>query len=103
MLENSFGLSFFMKPPEKKETDQRFIYLRITVDGIRKETSTKRKWDVNRWDAKTERASGNKEDARVLNHFLDAMVTLFKNLVQGNLLIYQKYEKHFPIPRNTQG
>ncbi|MFP5439108.1 MAG: site-specific integrase [Bacteroidia bacterium] len=64
-----------MKAPENKKTDQRFIYLRVTVDGVRKETSTKRKWDVNRWDTKTERASGNKEDARVLNHFLDAMVT----------------------------
>jgi integrase len=74
MLETSFGLSFFMKPP-KKETSIRYIYLRITVDGVRKETSTKRTWDISRWDPKTERAIGNKEDARTLNHFLDAMVT----------------------------
>jgi integrase len=74
MLETSFGLSFFMKPP-KKETDIRYIYLRITVDGLRKETSNKRTWDIKRWDTKTERAIGNKEDARTLNHFLDAMVT----------------------------
>ncbi|MEL1245943.1 hypothetical protein AAEO56_16845 [Flavobacterium sp. DGU11] len=38
MLETSFGLSFFMKPP-KKETNIRYIYLRVTVDGVRKETS----------------------------------------------------------------
>lgn len=63
-----------MKPP-KKETSIRYIYLRITVDGIRKETSTKRTWDVQRWDPKVERAIGNKEDARTLNHFLDALVT----------------------------
>jgi integrase len=63
-----------MKPP-KKETDIRYIYLRITVDGLRKETSNKRTWDIKRWDTKTERAIGNKEDARTLNHFLDAMVT----------------------------
>lgn len=74
MLETSFGLSFYMKTASKK-TNIRYIYLRITVDGIRKETSTKRTWDIQRWDPKTERATGNKEDARTLNHFLDAMVT----------------------------
>ncbi|MFD2602947.1 site-specific integrase [Flavobacterium suzhouense] len=58
-----------------KETTMRYIYLRVTVDGVRKETSTKRTWDIQRWDPKTERAIGNKEDARTLNHFLDAMVT----------------------------
>jgi len=72
MLETSFGLSFYMKSASK-ETSIRYIYLRITVDGIRKETSTKRTWDISRWDAKTERATGNKEDARTLNHFLDTM------------------------------
>ncbi len=74
MLENSFGISFFLKTPEKKN-DIRFVYLRVTVDGIPKETSTKRKWDARRWDQKSERAIGSKEDARTLNHFLDSMVT----------------------------
>ncbi|QEE49893.1 site-specific integrase [Flavobacterium alkalisoli] len=72
MLETSFGLNFFMKP-QKKETTLRYIYLRITVDGKRKETSTKRTWDIQRWDTKTERAIGSKEDARELNHFLDTL------------------------------
>lgn len=72
MLESSFGLSFFMKPPQK-ENKTRYIYIRVTVDGIRKETSTKRTWDATRWDVKAGRATGNKEDARTLNHFLDTM------------------------------
>ena len=74
MLETSFGMSFYMKTASK-ETNIRYIYLRITVDGVRRETSTKRTWDLSRWDPKIERATGNKEDARMLNHFLDAMVT----------------------------
>ena len=73
MLESSFGLTFFLKTPRKK-TNIRLLYLRITVDGIPKETSVKRKWDVTRWDQKAERATGNKEDARALNFFLDALV-----------------------------
>lgn len=72
MLENSFGLTFFLKTPRKK-TKMRFIYLRITVDGIPRETSIKHKWDVTRWDQSNERAIGNKEDARTLNHFLDTL------------------------------
>lgn len=72
MLEISFGMSFFLKS-SKKESNDRYIYLRVTVDGVPKETSTKRKWDVNRWDTKTERATGKQEDARTLNHFLDTM------------------------------
>ncbi|PZX93148.1 site-specific integrase [Flavobacterium aquariorum] len=69
MLENSFGIIFFLKS-SSKSTNERFIYLRITVNGVPKETSTKRKWNVNRWEQKTGRATGNKEDAKALNFFL---------------------------------
>lgn len=61
-----------MKTPRKK-TNVRLIYLRVTVDGISKETSTKRKWDITRWDQKLERAVGSKEDSRSLNLFLDSL------------------------------
>jgi len=44
------------------------------VDGIPKETSTKRKWEASRWDQKTERAIGTKEDAKALNFFLDSLL-----------------------------
>lgn len=74
MLESSFGLTFFLKIPRKK-SNVRYVYLRITVDGVPKEISTKRKWDITRWDQKHERAIGNKEDARILNHFLDSIET----------------------------
>ena len=74
MLENSFGLTFFLKTP-KGRASLRYIYLRISVDGISKETSTKRKWEMSRWDQKTERAIGTKEDARTLNHFLNSLVS----------------------------
>ena len=74
MLETSFGLSFFLKP-SAKERNLRYLYLRVTVDGIRKEISTKRTCDPKRWDAKSERVIGTKEDARALNYFLDALVT----------------------------
>ncbi|MEY8758996.1 phage integrase SAM-like domain-containing protein [Chryseobacterium tongliaoense] len=75
MLEQSYGLSFFLKSSNVKNKSIRFIYLRITVDGIPKEISTKRKWDVIRWNQKEEKAIGTKEDAKELNFFLDSLRT----------------------------
>lgn len=72
MLEASFGLIFFLKTP-KKPTSIRSVYLKVTVDGIPKETSIKRKWDVSRWDQKAKRATGTKEDAKTLNFYLDSL------------------------------
>ncbi|GGF22763.1 site-specific integrase [Flavobacterium limi] len=69
MLENSLGITFFLKS-SANGANERFIYLRITVNGVPKETSTKRKWSINRWEQKTGRATGNKEDAKTLNFFL---------------------------------
>jgi Phage integrase family/Arm DNA-binding domain len=73
MLEKSFGLCFFLKP-SAMESNSRYLYLWVSVDGIRKEISTKRKWDPKRWDARFERATGTKEDARSFNHFIDTLV-----------------------------
>lgn len=78
MIEQSAGLNFFLKTPKNK-SNIRFVYLRVTIDGIPKETSTKRKWDVNRWNQKTERAIGTKEDARSLNFFLESLTTKINN------------------------
>jgi integrase len=73
MLEKSFGLLFFLKPSKNKESGMRYVYVRITVDGVSKELSTKRLWDPKRWHAASGRAVGNKEDARGLNSYLDSM------------------------------
>jgi integrase len=73
MLENSFGLIFFLKAPRHNQSNIRSVYFRITIDGIPKEASTRRQWDTERWNKKTERATGTKEDAKSLNFFLDLL------------------------------
>ncbi len=85
MLEQSFGLTFFLKS-SSKEIKERFIYLRVTVDGVPKETSTKRKWDAQRWNQKLERATGTKEDAKAVNLFLDSL-TAKVNQYRTNLML----------------
>lgn len=88
MLEQSFGLTFFLKS-STKESSVRFIYLRITVDGIPKETSTKRTWDLQRWNQKAERATGSKEDAKALNLFLDSLAAKVNNF-RTNLMLEEQ-------------
>ncbi|WP_419699015.1 Arm DNA-binding domain-containing protein [Mucilaginibacter sp. NFX135] len=73
MLEKSFGLLFFLRKPRNYTDGPMPLYLRITVDGIPKELSVKRSWPPSRWDAKSNRASGTKEDAKQLNHYLDVL------------------------------
>ena len=94
MLEGSFGLVFFLKIP-RNESKIRTIYLRITVDGIPKETSTKRKWDISRWDQKLERAIGSKEDAKSINLFLESLTLKIneyktENMYNGKIITAQK-------------
>uniref|UniRef100_UPI00226ED4C1 Arm DNA-binding domain-containing protein n=1 Tax=Myroides injenensis TaxID=1183151 RepID=UPI00226ED4C1 len=74
MLEKQLSINFFLKPNREK-SDLRGVYLRITVDGIRKETSLSHKWDIKRWNQKAGRAHGAKEDAKTLNYILDTIIS----------------------------
>src|SRR3569833_1153404 len=69
MVEKSFGLLFFLKKSQNRK-DEKFIYLKITVDGQSKELSTKRKWEAANWNANIGRATGNKESVKTLNSYL---------------------------------
>lgn len=73
LVEQSYGLTFFLKSSKNEKI--RHIYVRITVDGIPKETSTKRKWYPDRWDQKEGKAIGTKEDAKTINLFLESLTT----------------------------
>lgn len=71
MLERSFGMFFFLKQPKNAKAVERYVYLRITVNGKACELSTKRVWQQDKWSSKLGRATGNKESARELNSYLD--------------------------------
>lgn len=73
MLEESFGLLFYLKKPKNYSKGPLPIYLRITVDGIAKELSLNRSWEKNRWNSYASRPVGTKEDAKELHMFLDAL------------------------------
>lgn len=74
MLEKSFSvLSYLRKPKFYKEGDPFHVYLRVTVDGVPVEISAKRTWYPDRWNNRNGRASGQKDDVKSLNRFLDIM------------------------------
>lgn len=75
MLEKSLGLLFYQKKVKNYKKGPVDIYLRITVDGLSKDISTKRKFDLSRWNPTSGRAVGNKEDDKTLNAFLDTLLS----------------------------
>lgn len=73
MLEKSFGLLFYLKKPKNYKKGNMPIYLRITVDGVSKEISTGREWDLSKWNVHAQRAAGTKEESKALNVYLDTL------------------------------
>ncbi|MCP1994635.1 hypothetical protein [Flavobacterium sp. HSC-61S13] len=74
MLEKSLSINFFLKPSREK-SDFGIDHLRITFDGIRKDTSISHKGDTKRWNQKYGHANGAKEDAKTINYILDTIVS----------------------------
>jgi site-specific recombinase XerD len=72
-MRTTLSLLFFLRKPKNYQSGDMPIYLRITVDGQRTELAVSRKFDPDRWDAGTGRATGTKADSRTLNAYLDDM------------------------------
>jgi len=49
------------------------IYLRVTINGSRFETSISRDIEADKWLAKAEKAKGISEEAKTLNSYLDTL------------------------------
>ncbi|CAM4433612.1 Site-specific recombinase XerD [Pedobacter westerhofensis] len=70
----NFSVLFFLKKPKNYTKGAvYFIFLRITVDGIRAEMSTSRNCEPDRWNAKVGKVIGTKEDVKTLNAYLENM------------------------------
>lgn len=80
MLDQSFGLLFYLKKPKNYTRGPIPINLRITVDGIPKEISVKRDCEPSKWNSKANRAVGNKEEIKSLNQYLDAFENKVYNI-----------------------
>ena len=66
---------FYLRGAKKnRETGLTPIYLRITIKGKRQDVSMKRWIQPLHWDSKSQKAKGNKEEAQILNCFLNGKI-----------------------------
>lgn len=75
-MEKNFGLFFYLKQAKSQRAKgRRFIYLKITIDGKSVEVSSKRLWEISKWNSRQGRAIGNSEEVKTLNAELAALET----------------------------
>ncbi|HEX2534003.1 MAG TPA: site-specific integrase [Chitinophagaceae bacterium] len=109
MAAHSLHLLFRLRKFSTQQQGTHPIYLRITLGNQRLEWSLHRQWDPLRWNHKTGKATGTKEDARELNAYLDTVrgrvFEIHRNqmahnqtpdlaLIKGELTGKQKAPKH---------
>jgi site-specific recombinase XerD len=64
---------FFLRKPKTYQDGPWPVYLRISVNGKRSETTVGREWLTKRWNARAGRAKGTADDVRRLNVYLDGL------------------------------
>lgn len=72
-MEKSFGLFFHLKKENKSDGQKLKVYMRITINGIHCEISTKRKCNPVNWNVSAGRLHGKSDAARELNSYLDTL------------------------------
>ncbi|RWY46049.1 site-specific integrase [Mucilaginibacter gilvus] len=70
-MKTNFSLLFYLKKPKNYESGSVPIYMRITVNGRRAETTSGRVCDPSGWNNIAGRLKGTKEEVRSFNAYLD--------------------------------
>lgn len=84
-MNDSFSILFYIRKNHPDKTGKCTIYLRITVNGKRTETSVHRKVKIEDWNTGSGRAKNSKASNRELNRFLeDVRARLFQ--IQGKFV-----------------
>jgi len=104
-MEKSFGLHFHLKKTGEKKLVALPIYLRITIDGLYKEISTKRQCETAKWNVEAGRVSGKTDLAQSVNNYLDVLQQKVyvhrKYLVQNDHPVSAEYQNAFARKRNN--
>jgi site-specific recombinase XerD len=72
-MKTNFSLLFYLKKPKNYVLGPVPIYLRITVNGERAETTSNRECDPNLWNSYSGRLKGTTENVRSFNAYLDGL------------------------------
>jgi len=74
MSSHDVGLNFILKRPKNRDERNRYIYLRITIEGTSVEYSTQMMVHPEKWDSKTKRIKGKNDDEVSLNKYLETLI-----------------------------
>ena len=77
-MDYNVKVHYYLKNCKTKLKGEIPVYLRLTLNGQRIEISTGQSIIPENWNKYSERAKGNKEEARVLNNYLDTLTIKVK-------------------------
>jgi hypothetical protein len=72
-MDKNFGLVFHLKKNRDLSASELTVYMRITVNGIYAEISTKRKCNPVNWNVTSGRMNGKGDTAKAFNAYLDTL------------------------------
>ncbi len=78
----TMSLLFHTRKAAKTANGTLPIYLRVTINGLRFETSISREIEEDKWITKAEKAKGNSEDVKSLNSYIDTLRNTAYNFQQ---------------------
>ena len=88
MKRTTFNILFLIKKSRELKNGESPIFLRITVNGERTETTIKRNIKTSLWDSDKSKAKGNSEESKEINDYLNSirgqLYTHQKNLLENN-------------------
>ena len=99
-MNRTFGILFYLKKSKVDSNGLTPIYLRITVDGVRKEVSVKRRIEQSKWSTAANKAVGRSSDIKELNAYLDIITSKLyqhhKDLIEsGERVTAQRIKNKF--------
>jgi site-specific recombinase XerD len=97
-MNHTFSILFYLKTSKIKDDGTIPIYIRVTVDGMRSEISSKRCVLLEKWNKEKGRVKGTNENAREINYNLDQyenkLHRIYADLFSDNKLISSKIIKN---------
>ncbi|ARN77940.1 recombinase [Nonlabens spongiae] len=106
-MSRTFGILFYLKKNKVDSNGQGPIYLRITVDGKRKEVSVKRRIEIEKWNTSANRAKGRNTSIKELNTYLDIITSKIyeyqKELIQDGEIVTAEKLKNKYLGKTMQG
>lgn len=69
-MKNNVSTLFYLKKPKNYSNGAIPVYMRITVDGQRKDFSSGKSCEPASWNAKANRMTGTKQDVKMFNNYL---------------------------------